>query len=85
MLREEEMQEIKKIRSEEKALGFSSACLIPAKKWKVETTEIEHPTKRVTQGASIIKDWEDKQDCGSFPNAFMQNKNTMSTVMELSG
>ena len=30
---------------------------------KVETTRIEYLSRRITQGASIVKGWEEKLDC----------------------
>ena len=50
--------------SEEKMVGFSSASLFPARKWEAftqgRTIEIDHLTRRRTQGAVIDKSWEDK-------------------------
>ena len=57
-----------------KVVGFSSAALFPAKKWEAVTQGrnrgIDHPTQRRTQGADIIKRWEDKRDRGRIPNTF---------------
>ena len=35
------------------------------------TRGIGHPMWRKTQGAGIVKGWEDKQDCGHIPDTFM--------------
>ena len=55
-------------------VGFNSASLFLAKKWetitKSETRGIDHPMQRITQGASIVKGWEDKQDHGYIPDTF---------------
>ena len=48
--------------------------LFPARKRKVviwvETTIIDHPTRRITRGAGIVKDWENKRDHGCIPETF---------------
>ena len=52
-----------KSRIEEKVVGCSSASLFPVKKWEVVTQGgnrgINHLMWRRTQGASILKGWED--------------------------
>ena len=53
-------------------LGASSS-LFPAKKREAVTkgrTRIDHPTRRKTQGASIVKGWVDKRDCRRIPDTF---------------
>ena len=56
----------RKSTSEEKGVGFSSASLFPARKREAvtqgRTRGIDHPTRRITLRASIIKDWEDILD-----------------------
>ena len=51
-------------------MGFSSASLIPARKWEAYTQGgtrgIDHPTQRITQGATIVKGWENKKTAGTF-------------------
>ena len=55
-------------------VGVNSASLSPA--WKQEavtmgeTTKIDHPTRRITQGTNIAKGWENKQDGGHIPETF---------------
>ena len=58
-----------------KLLGFRSAFLLPARKLEVfthgetqGTREIDHPTWRKTQAASIAKGWKDKRDPGRIPD-----------------
>ena len=34
----------------------------------VETTGIDHPMRRITQGTGIIKGWEEKRDHGHIPD-----------------
>ena len=63
----------KKSRSEEKVVGFSSAFLFPARKWEAVTqsgTRGRDYLARRTQGASIVKGLEDKQDRGRIPDTF---------------
>ena len=64
----------RKSRSEEKVVGFSSASIFPARKWeassRAKTTGIDHPTRRITQGACIVKGREDKRDRGYIPDTF---------------
>ena len=57
-----------KSRSEEKVVDFSSASLFTARKQEAVTNMINHPMQRKTQGVSIIKGWEDKQDLGCIPD-----------------
>ena len=63
-----------KSRSEEKVVSFRSASLFPARKRETVnqggTRKVDHPTRRRTQGAGIAKGWEDKRDCGRFPDIF---------------
>ena len=40
-------------------VGFSSSSLFPTRK---QEAGIDHPTRRRTQGAGIVKGWEDKRD-----------------------
>ena len=51
-------------RSEEKALGLSSTSLFPKGNGRqspmVETTGIDPSMQRITQGAGIVKGWEEK-------------------------
>ena len=55
-------------------MGFSSASVFPVRKWEAGTRVeqfkqgIDHLTWRRTQGAGIVKCWEDKRDCGRFPD-----------------
>ena len=59
-----------KSRSEEKVVIFSSATLFPARKQEAVTQGGTMLMGRKTQGASIIKCWEDKQDCRCIPDTF---------------
>ena len=60
-------------------VGFSSVSLFPARKREAftqgGTRGIDHPTRRITQGAGIIKSWENKRERGRIPDTFLQNKN----------
>ena len=60
--------------SEEKVVGFSSASLFPARRREAVTQDgirgIDHSTRRRTQGAGIVKGWEDKRDRGRIPDTF---------------
>ena len=73
---EEKMKDRKtrKSMNEEKAVSFSSPFLFPARKREAVTQcgtkGIYHPVSRKTQGAGIVKGWEDKRDCGWIPYAF---------------
>ena len=53
--------------SEEKVVNFRSAFLFPERKQEAVTQGgtrgIDHLMCRRTQGAGIVKDWEDKQNC----------------------
>ena len=76
-LRDQEKRKYRKTwksRSEEKVVGYRSASLLTARKWEAvaqgRTRGIDHSTRRKTQGASIIKAWEDKQNHGGIPNTF---------------
>ena len=65
----------RKSKSEEKVMGFSSASLFPVRKRDAVTQDetrglIENPTRRRTQGAGIIKGWQDKRDSGRIPDTF---------------
>ena len=44
----------------EKVASFSSAFLFIARKWEVVNMRIDHPTRRINQGAVIVKGLEDK-------------------------
>ena len=59
--------------SEEKVVNFRSAFLFPERKQEAVTQGgtrgIDHLTLR-TQGASIIKGREEKQDSGCIPDTF---------------
>ena len=46
--------------------------------WNHGTREIDQLTWRRTQGASVVKGWEDKRDRGHIPDTFAQNKNNTS-------
>ena len=63
-----------KRRSEEKVVGFSSATLLPTRKWEAVTQGgtmgIDHLMRRRTQRAGIIKGWEDKRYHGRIPDTF---------------
>ena len=63
-----------KRRSEEKEVGFSSVSLFLARILKAVTqggtTGIENQTRRKTQGAGIVKGWEEKRDHGRIPDTF---------------
>ena len=37
---------------------------------RVETTGIDYSTRRITQGAGIVKGWEEKRNLGRIPDAF---------------
>ena len=39
---------------------------------------MDHLTRWRTQGAGIVKGWEDKRDHGRIPDTFTQNKNNIS-------
>ena len=47
-------RKIRKSRSEEKVVGFTSTSLFPARKWEAvtqgETRDVDHPIRRRTQG-----------------------------------
>ena len=62
----------RKIRSEEKGVGFSSASVFSARKGEAftqgGTMEIDHPRRRKTQEAGIVKGWEDKRNCWHIPS-----------------
>ena len=64
-------------------VGFRSASLFPAKKLKAVTQggtmEIGHPQERKTEGAGIVKGWENKRDRGRVLYIFTKNKNNVST------
>ena len=64
----------RKIRSEEKVVGFSSVSQFPARKQEAftqgGTRGIDHLTWRITQGAGIVKGWEDKRDRGYISDTF---------------
>ena len=55
-------------------VSFSSAFLFPARKQEAVPQggirRIDHPTRKRTQGAGIIKGWEDKRDHGRTPDTF---------------
>ena len=58
-------------------VGFSSASLFPSRKreavTKGGTRGIDHPTRRKTKGAGIVKvvkGWEDKRESGRIPDTF---------------
>ena len=55
-------------------VGLSSASLFPTRKWKAVTQGgtrgIDPPRWKRTQGAGIVKGWEDKRDCRHIPNTF---------------
>ena len=61
-----------KSRNEEKVVGFSSSSLLPARKPEAVTQggtrRIDNLTWRRTQGAGIVKGWEDMQDRGRIPD-----------------
>ena len=66
-----------KNRNEEEVFGFTLASLFPARKreavtlgWNHLITGIDHLTRKRTQGAGIVKGWEDKQDRGRIPDTF---------------
>ena len=67
-------EENTKSRSEEKVAGFKTASLFPARKREAVTEGgtggTDHPTWRKTQGASIVKGWEEKRDSGCISNTF---------------
>ena len=62
--------------SEEKVVGFSSASIFPAKKREAFTQGgtmkpgDRPPDAEETQGAGIVKGWEDKLDLGRIPDTF---------------
>ena len=60
-------------------VGFSSASPFPVKKWEAvtqsETRGIDHPTWRITQGAGIVKGWEDKQPQAHFRYIHVKKNN----------
>ena len=64
-LGDQDKRENMKSRSEEKVVGFSSSSLFPARKRNAVTQGvtrgIDHQTQRRTQGAGIVKGWEDKR------------------------
>ena len=64
----------RKSRSEEKVVSYSSVSLFLARKMEAVTQDrtrgIEHPTRRKTQGANIVKSWENKRDRGSISDTF---------------
>ena len=67
----------RKNRSEENVVWFSSASLFPARKREdvtqggtMEPRGIDNLTRRKTQGAGIVKGWEDKRDRGAIPDMF---------------
>ena len=64
---------IQKSRKEEKTVGFSSASIFLTKKWEAATQGrnigIDHLMWR-TQGAIIVRSWEDKRDCGHISDTF---------------
>ena len=62
-----------KSRSEEKVVSFSSLTVGSHKGGTRRV--IDHPTRRRTQGASIVKVWENKQDHDRIPEAFTYNEN----------
>ena len=68
-------RKMQKSRSEEKVVGLSSASLFPTRKWEAAnqggTRVIDHLTWRRTQGAGIVKGWEDKRERGRIPDTFM--------------
>ena len=51
-------------------VGFGSAFLFPARKWEPVTQGgtrgIDHLMWRRTQGANIVKGWEDNEIAGAF-------------------
>ena len=66
----------RKIRSEEKVLGLAQSSY-PHKEmgdshpgWNHKTRGMYHLMWRRTQGAGIIKGWEDKRDGGYIPDTF---------------
>ena len=65
-------------KSEEKVVGFSSASLFLSRKREAitreETLEIDHPTRRITRGAGIVKGWEDKLDRGRISDTSPKTK-----------
>ena len=65
-------------------VGFSSDTLFPVRKWEavteVETERMIHyPTGRITQGAGIVKGWENKEAHDRIPDTFTCNQNGMIT------
>ena len=63
----------RKSRSEEKVVGFSSVSIFLPRKREAVTREpggIDHPTRRRTQGACIVKGWKDKRNRGLISDAF---------------
>ena len=76
---------LRKKKSEEKVVGFSSASLFPTRKreavphneagsshpgWNYETKGINYLMRRKTQEAGIVKYWEDKRDRERIPDTF---------------
>ena len=57
-------------------VGFSSASLFPTRKWEAVTQggtikpEEDHLPRKRTQGAGIVKGWDDKRDRGRIPDTF---------------
>ena len=64
----------RKNRKEVKVADFSSASLFTARKLdavtQCGTSGITYPTRRRTQGAGIVKGWEDERDRGHIPDTF---------------
>ena len=73
LLLRREKRKKQKSRSEEKMVGFSSPSLFTARKWEPVTQDgtrgIDYLMQR-TQGASITKGWEDKQNCQYLQDTF---------------
>ena len=55
-------------------VGISKASLFPSRKREAATEGgakgINYPTWRITQGADIVKGWEDKRDSGRISDTF---------------
>ena len=64
----------RKSRIEKKVVGISLASLFPARKREAitqgGTRGIDHPTRRRTQVAGIVRGWEDKRDHVRIPDTF---------------
>ena len=62
-----------KSKSEEKVVGFNSDSPFPTRKREAVIKvgiRIDDMTRRKTQGAGTVKDWEDKRDCRRIPDTF---------------